>query len=1029
MDPNNFVAPEGSGFAVYRNGQKVGSYASQNEAENAFNAAGASKPSNVGGAAMPTFGGYPSIGGFGSGFSGDFDNTEWVDLEREKLETQQVQQLWDNWQKMGQASGFQLPQMQAAFAQQMQQMGLSGAAAKAGLLGNAASTAQGGRQEEKDYIQSQFNNMGQQNQNAANITKSIWEMAGNDATKQAELTKAIYAMKQGDTEQATQIITAMNQGNQAATQQQMNLMTQLAGLEQKDIDQATTNLKNLNENVAQQRKEVLDTSYAQNAVDQTALGASNKIVDTGVKLAEMQANMRGPRNAFQQQAMMQGLNADGLSNAMDAMMGKFGASSVPGGPQANNEAATLATANEDMMGAGTTGNSSALDNLFKMAKGRTVDMTGKPEYSDPSAYQALIDRTTGAADKRSTEWGKDLSTTIEADKNKANTGYEGQLGGIEGRGGLQDDLSTISGKIGDLTTTMSKELQDRIAKGDLTTAQANAQLAGLQKRANESSAEYEQRFMNEYGKLNQTSSEAEAQMKQIAGRTAGLEPDYTWLEKGRPPNESDAAGATAAIWNARPDLKEHYAKNGWDVSTPEGQAKAVADWMTYPENQGKKLDDVAKGYGFKGSTYGPGFLKGSAATPDMGIPPMGGDSPQSMTATKLPGMAQSQYSPEMSQMPKSFSPGTSMSGLGQVNTMPGGAIRKGPGAGPAMNEADIDSHANPNIGRGQPQPGGGMGDMAHNWQDDVGLRRNPNENGGPSPAAPPNIPRDGGVAQQGGQQMDPNMQARMQADAEKMKAMQNDPVRQAKQREYDAKLSKYGAPPEGWQSRNKYMMAPSEEQVIRDYQQEQYEKEFGRPEMQLPPGMKQPIANAPKPTPTFAAPKPPAVPGQGSPVPNAQYQGAQGALNGNPSGFNWKTGNTANQPVGLGAASRQGDAMGLSAPAAPPPAPTQNAAAPPAPAPAPAAMPSPGAVNPASGNTAQQSGINPNMEGYKSAFSAANGWNPKKVVGRNFNKMNQDTKDFLLSGAEKAGWSANDIQDEVKRGMPKFAAPKVGMVR
>lgn len=67
MDSNNFVAPEGNGFVVYVNGQRIGWYATQSEAEQAYNSAqlGATPGSGGSTSTKPSDYGYsPSLDAF-----------------------------------------------------------------------------------------------------------------------------------------------------------------------------------------------------------------------------------------------------------------------------------------------------------------------------------------------------------------------------------------------------------------------------------------------------------------------------------------------------------------------------------------------------------------------------------------------------------------------------------------------------------------------------------------------------------------------------------------------------------------------------------------------------------------------------------------------------------------------------------------------------------------------------------------------------------------------------------------------------
>lgn len=68
---------------------------------------------------------------------------------------------------------------------------------------------------------------------------------------------------------------------------------------------------------------------------------------TGLSMLGMLGSLTGPRNAFQQQAVMHGANQLGLSRAVDALVGKYSAPSFQA-PQAASERASPATMAEDM---------------------------------------------------------------------------------------------------------------------------------------------------------------------------------------------------------------------------------------------------------------------------------------------------------------------------------------------------------------------------------------------------------------------------------------------------------------------------------------------------------------------------------------------------------------------------------------------------------------------------------------------------------------------------------------------------------
>ncbi len=97
MDPNNFVAPApGGGFVVYANGQQVGTYASQTEAENAYNAAKGlgGAPNPYAGYMNPYAGAYANLGAaeLAAQIANNSAQQEYL-RQRLALETQQFQHL------------------------------------------------------------------------------------------------------------------------------------------------------------------------------------------------------------------------------------------------------------------------------------------------------------------------------------------------------------------------------------------------------------------------------------------------------------------------------------------------------------------------------------------------------------------------------------------------------------------------------------------------------------------------------------------------------------------------------------------------------------------------------------------------------------------------------------------------------------------------------------------------------------------------------------------------------------------------
>ncbi len=54
--------------------------------------------------------------------------------------------------------------------------------------------------------------------------------------------------------------------------------------------------------------------------------------------------------------------------------------------------------------------------------------------------------------------------------------------------------------------------------------------------------------------------------------------------------------------------------------------------------------------------------------------------------------------------------------------------------------------------------------------------------------------------------------------------------------------------------------------------------------------------------------------------------------------------------------------------------------------------------------------------------------NPNQIVGREWNKLPGSSQQFLLSGYEAKGFSADDVQEQIRRGLPQFTAPRAAMI-
>ncbi len=64
-----------------------------------------------------------------------------------------------------------------------------------------------------------------------------------------------------------------------------------------------------------------------------------------------------------------------------------------------------------------------------------------------------------------------------------------------------------------------------------------------------------------------------------------------------------------------------------------------------------------------------------------------------------------------------------------------------------------------------------------------------------------------------------------------------------------------------------------------------------------------------------------------------------------------------------------------------------------------------------------------NAQGYLNALP-----NPNQIAGREWANLGADSQQFLLSGYEAKGYSANDVQDQIRRGLPQFTAPRAALI-
>lgn len=127
------------------------------------------------------------------------------------------------------------------------------------------------------------------------------------------------------------------------------------------------------------------------------LAAQQQQADQAQKTLALIASLKGPANAFTQQAVLHGLNATGLSRAVDAIQGKYGLPTFSA-PNANPQAASVQTL-MDQVGA-QQGAFVTTPNGQQTPEAATQDISWKPGdkiYTDPNGYAFVqVPTPTGA---------------------------------------------------------------------------------------------------------------------------------------------------------------------------------------------------------------------------------------------------------------------------------------------------------------------------------------------------------------------------------------------------------------------------------------------------------------------------------------------------------------------------------------------------------------------------------------------------------------------------------------------------------
>lgn len=166
--------------------------------------------------------------------------------------------------------------------------------------------------------------------------------------------QAASLVQQGDMN-ALQAAGLLNEADFNRINQAMSAAQTLGNWElasQGQRQNALQSIANMGLSAQGQRVSTLNAAeQAQQSRMNTALNAAQTAGNQGLQALQLQSSLRGPRNAFQQQAAMSGLNAQGLSRAVDAIAGRYSMPSF-GGQQAPAEGATLGTMAQDQASAG-----------------------------------------------------------------------------------------------------------------------------------------------------------------------------------------------------------------------------------------------------------------------------------------------------------------------------------------------------------------------------------------------------------------------------------------------------------------------------------------------------------------------------------------------------------------------------------------------------------------------------------------------------------------------------------------------------
>lgn len=115
------------------------------------------------------------------------------------------------------------------------------------------------------------------------------------------------------------------------------------GMSQREFDEW---MRQFNQGFELNQGQLTGTYLGQDTLDKQKLNAQS-----GLATLDLVSKLQGPRNAFSQQAVLHGLNATGLSRAVDAIAGRYGLPAFQA-PRATPQTARLATLMADVQAGG-----------------------------------------------------------------------------------------------------------------------------------------------------------------------------------------------------------------------------------------------------------------------------------------------------------------------------------------------------------------------------------------------------------------------------------------------------------------------------------------------------------------------------------------------------------------------------------------------------------------------------------------------------------------------------------------------------